>query len=233
MMVVQKKNVRTARTDGHEEEKHGSNEPPRVRTVRTAAEVREARLFALEDFKVGLSGNKRPRASKIDRKVKKKNKRSAPEQQFVIKGVAKDTNVVPRYTAKKINIEDKRNERADDAEKRRRGLREKKVDANRKKEKKEPAPEKVVREEVARNAKVNGGLDISDLTFEELEALKEYGGLTGNMTREQVDEIINRASPLTEGGRPFVISTPIPTGRFLNPRRLTVNDVATGKKIVI
>jgi hypothetical protein len=66
-----------------------------------------------------------------------------------------------------------------------------------------------------------------------LEALKEYGGLTSNMTREQVDEIINRTSPLTEGGRPFVISTPIPTGRFLPPRRLTVYDVATGKKLVL
>jgi hypothetical protein len=94
------------------------------------------------------------------------------------------------------------------------------------------AAEVIVKEEVA-IAKVEDRLDLSDLSYEQIEALKQYGGLTGNMSREQVDEIINRVSPLTEDSTPFVISTPLPKKRFLSPIRLKVKDITTGRDIVL
>jgi N-acyl-D-aspartate/D-glutamate deacylase len=92
--------------------------------------------------------------------------------------------------------------------------------------------EAIVEEELAAIQDATG-LDLSDLTYEQVEALKEYGGLTGNMSKKQVDEIISRVSPLTEDGTPFIISTPRPKGRFLNPRRLRVKDIVTGKEILL
>lgn len=91
--------------------------------------------------------------------------------------------------------------------------------------------EAVVREVVELGAEKEGGLDLSDLTYEQMEALKSYGGLTSNMTRGQVDEIVGRISPLTEDGTPFIISTPRPKRKFLSPRRMFVYDNETGKKI--
>jgi hypothetical protein len=117
-----------------------------------------------------------------------------------------------------------RDKRAIETEKRQRAARSAIVDANRKKP--------TVREKVE-TVKEDPGLDISDLTYEQIEALKEYGGLTGNVTREQVDEIISRVSPLTEDGTPFVIVTPRPKKRFLSPRRLTIKDITTGIEIVL
>jgi hypothetical protein len=132
-----------------------------------------------------------------------------------------------RDPKKKNDASTKREARAGDAEDRQKEARAAVVDSNRKKN---TAAEKVVME--VKEAQ-KGDLDLGDLTFEQVEALKEFGGLTGNLTREQVDEIIGRVSPLTEGGRPFVVSTPIPTARFLPARRLKVNDVVTGRKILL
>jgi hypothetical protein len=133
---------------------------------------------------------------------------------------------------KSNSLNTKRDKRAIEAEKRQRAARG--VDSNRKKNKNstnKPA-ETIVKEEIA-SMKMKGGLDLSDLTYEQIEALKQYGGLTGNMAREQVDEIINRISPLSEDGTPFVVSTPLPKKRFLSPRRLKVKDIETGKEIVL
>jgi hypothetical protein len=90
----------------------------------------------------------------------------------------------------------------------------------------------VVKEELGASMK-EGGLDLSDLSYQQIEALKEYGGLTGNMTREQVEEIVSRVSPLTEDATPFVITTPLPKKRYLSPRRQYVYDIETGKKILL
>jgi ATP-dependent exoDNAse (exonuclease V) beta subunit len=88
--------------------------------------------------------------------------------------------------------------------------------------------DKLIKEEAK-----DGGVDFSDFTFEQLEALKTYGGLTSNMTREQIDEVLSRVSPLTEDGTPFVITTPVPVKRYLFPRRLKVKDIKTGREIVL
>ena len=130
-----------------------------------------------------------------------------------------------------------RDKRAIETEKRQRAARSAIVDSNRKKNNNskpsQPQPaEAIVREEIAA-ARKEGGLDISDLSYEQIEALKEYGGLTGNMSQKQVDEIISRVSPLTEDGTPFVIVTPRPKKRFLSPRRLTIKDITTGIEIVL
>jgi hypothetical protein len=132
---------------------------------------------------------------------------------------------------KKNDMDAKRDTRFYDAQDRQREDRAALVESKRKKNTTMKAAEKVVEKEVREAQK--GDLDLSDLTFEQVEALKEFGGLSSNLTREQIDEIIGRVSPLTEGGRPFVVSTPIPTARFLPARRLKVNDVATGRKIVL
>ena len=92
---------------------------------------------------------------------------------------------------------------------------------------------KVVVDELIEEEAKDGGVDFSDLTFEQLEALKTYGGLTSNMTREQIDEVLSRVSPLTEDGTPFVITTPVPVKRYLFPRRLKVKDIKTGREIVL
>ena len=125
--------------------------------------------------------------------------------------------------------------RAIDTETRQRTARGAVVDSKRKDKKKntEKVAEAAIVEEEIAAANEKSGLDLSDLTYEQMRALKKYGGLTGNMTREQVDEIISRVSPLTEDGTPFVISTPGPKKRFLSPRRLKVKDIATGKEIVL
>ena len=129
------------------------------------------------------------------------------------------------------SLNTKRDKRAIEAEKRQRAARGAIVDSNRKKPKKKPA-ETTVKEEIATAKKVQG-LDISDLSYEQIEALKEYGGLTSNMTREQVDDIVSRVSPLTEDGTAFVITTTLPKKRFLSPRRLKVKDIVTGKEIFL
>ena len=128
------------------------------------------------------------------------------------------------------SLNTKRDKRAIEAEKRQRASRGAIVDSNRKKPKK--TDQAIVKEEMATANEVPG-LDISDLSYEQVEALKEYGGLTSNLSREQVDDIISRVSPLTEDGTPFVITTPFPKKRFLSPRRLKVRDIATGKEILL
>jgi hypothetical protein len=109
----------------------------------------------------------------------------------------------------------------------------KKIMTEAKKEKSVKITAEDIVEKLVAVEKKDGGLDLSDLTFEQFEALKEYGGLTSNMTRKQIDEVINRVSPLTEDGTPFVISTPFPKQRFLPPRRLKVKDIVTGKEIIL
>jgi hypothetical protein len=166
-----------------------------------------ARLAALEEFADGLKGNKM--ALKRGVRVDDARKRQKEARAAIVDSNRKK-NTAPVPTAKRKVAE--------------------KAPMPAAKQRKKAA-EKVAEEEVKEAQK--GDLDLSDLTFEQVEALKEFGGLTGNLTREQIDEIISRVSPLTEGGRPFVISTPMPTARFLPARRLKVNDIATGRKIVL
>jgi hypothetical protein len=166
-----------------------------------------ARLAALEDFTDGLKGNKM--ALKRGARVDDARKRQKEARAALVDSNRKK-NTAPVPTTKRKVAE--------------------KAPMPAAKQRKKTA-EKVAEEEVKAAQKVD--LDLSDLTFEQVEALKEFGGLTGNLTREQIDDIISRVSPLTEGGRPFVISTPMPTARFLPARRLKVNDVVTGRKIVL
>jgi hypothetical protein len=139
------------------------------------------------------------------------------------------------------SLNTKRDKRAIETEKRQRVARSALVDSKRKMEDIEIKPPQrqakkaasaIVKEELVASTK-EGGLDLSDLSYQQIEALKEYGGLTGNMTREQVEEIVSRVSPMTDDATPFVISTPLPKKRFLSPRRQYVYDIETGKKILL
>jgi hypothetical protein len=92
---------------------------------------------------------------------------------------------------------------------------------------------KAVVDELLDDEAEDGEFDLADLTFEQMQALKSYGGFISNMTRDQVNEVLSRVSPLTEDGTPFVITTPVPTKRYLNPRRLKIKDIVTGREITL
>jgi hypothetical protein len=212
----------------------------------------EAILQALDEFNVTLKANSL-NAKTAKRAIETKDRQRGDRNALVDskrKGAQKptkpaDVNPLNAKTAKRaIETEDRLNaktaKRAIETKDRQRGDRDALVGSKRKGAQKPTKPadvtmeeaEATVEEEVAATQDA-AGLDLSDLTYEQVEALKEYGGLTGNMSRKQVDEIISRVSPLTEDGTPFVISTPGPKGRFLNPRRLRVKDIVTGKEILL
>jgi hypothetical protein len=179
-----------------------------------------SRLQALEEFSDGLKTNSM---------TEKKNKKKSNKPIEVItreEAIALDFAEGPKGNS----LNNKTDTRAIENEKRQRAARGALVDLKRKAVK--PQAKVTVEEEIADTMEADG-LDLSDLTYEQIEALKEYGGLTGNMSREQVDAIINRISPLTEDGTPFVVSTPYPKKRFLPPRRLKVKDIITGREILL
>jgi ABC-type transporter Mla subunit MlaD len=180
-----------------------------------------SRLQALEEFNNDLKTNSTT--------VKKNKKKTNKTAEAITRVGATDLDFAegPKGNALKT----KTDTRAKQTEIRQRAARDAVIDLKRKRER--PAAAKVTAEEELMAAIEDDGLDLSDLSYEQIEALKKYGGLTGNMTREQVNEIINRVSPLTEDGTPFVISTPAPKKRFLPPRRLKVKDITTGKEIVL
>jgi hypothetical protein len=199
--------------------------PPST-TAPTADERSRARLLALEDFNMGLKSNslgeaKSQRATDADKRQKAARNALIGSNRTKEKKVEKPVEEI--YTR-----EDVPNPPGIVIKKKRKRATKSVVDLKKRKISK-PANKVTVEEEMASTA----GLDLSDLTYEQIEALREYGGLTGNMTREQVDEIINRVSPLTEDGTPFVISTPRPKKRFLSPIRLKVKDITTGREIVL
>jgi hypothetical protein len=173
------------------------------------------------------------KANSITGRDKKKKKQKADDG-FAQAEVYERPRAPDRFVGglkPKNDLKEATRRRAVDAETKQRAARKDTVDSKRKKNNEKTA--KVIVEEEVADAVKNGGLDLSDLTYEQIRALKEYGGLTGNMTREQVDEIISRVSPLTEDGTPFIISTPGPKKRFLSPRRLKVKDIVTGKEIIL
>ena len=179
-----------------------------------------ARLQALEEFNNGLKTNSM---------TEKKNKKKPNKPIEVItreEAIALDFAEGPKGNS----LNTKTDTRAIENEKRQRAARGGLVDSKRKTV--NPPAKVTVEDEIAATMEDNG-LDLSDLSYEQIEALKEYGGLTGNMSRKQVDAIINRVSPLTEDGTPFVVSTPYSKKRFLPPRRLKVKDITTGREIVL
>jgi hypothetical protein len=208
-----------------------------------------ARLQALEEFNDGLKANSlnakrgvraieaedRQRAARsalIDSKRKEPEKptKATPKKATPKKVIAPD-EFNDGLKANSLNA--KRGVRAIEAEDRQRAARSALVDSKRKEPEKPTKPARVIVEEEIAAIQDAAGLDLSDLTYEQIEALKEYGGLTGNMSRKQVDEIISRVSPLTEDGTPFVVTTPGPKRRFLPPRRLKIKDIVTGKEIML
>ena len=213
-----------------------------------------SRLEALEAFNEGLKANslnaKRGKRA-IDAEDRQRAARSAlvdskrKAQGVIVKRPPPQTQALEEEfndeMLKGNTLNTKREKRSIDAEKRQRAARSALIDSKRRPEAIESKPTQrqakkaastIVKEELVASTK-EGGLDLSDLSYQQIEALKEYGGLTGNMTREQVEEIVSRVSPLTEDGTPFVISTPRPKKRFFRPRRQSVNDIETGRKILL
>jgi hypothetical protein len=199
----------------------------------------DARLQALDEFNVTLKANALKRKSP-DTETKNRNKAAKRQKQndkATKRAIEADDRLKAKTIKRAMETEDrlkaKTAERAVEAKNRQRSDRDTLMASKRKRAQKPTKPADVTMEEEVAATQDAAGLDLSDLTYEQVEALKEYGGLTGNMSKRQVDEIISRVSPLTEDGTPFVISTPGPKGRFLNPRRLKVKDIVTGKEILL